>query len=70
MGNLSDATPYFSVSRLIKVYLYHVLNFLFIGPLAYFVVWIFSGKTYAHNIAFGPIKTMMFFFIVQIMLYV
>jgi hypothetical protein len=69
MGILSDATPYFSFSRLVKVYLYHVLNLLVIGPFAYFVVWLFSGKIYAHNIAFGIQKRMEHFFASQILQY-
>lgn len=64
MGDLSDATPYFSGSRLIKVFLYHVIYFLMIGPMAYFPVAIFSGHTYAQNIAFGFIKPMALFFII------
>ena len=69
MGILSDATPYFSFSRLVKVYLYHVLNFILIGPFAYFVVWLFSGKIYAHNLAFGIQKSMLQFFALQTVQY-
>lgn len=69
MGDLSDATPYFSFSRLIKVFIYHMLNFLMIGPMAYFPVVMVSGHTYAKNIAFFPAKPLMPFFMIQVMQY-
>jgi hypothetical protein len=46
------------------VFFYHVLNFMIIGPLTYFVVVLFSGHNYALNSAFGFRKTMMSFFII------
>ena len=62
MGSLSDATPYFSNSRMIKVYFYHVLYYHILGPLSYFVVLIFSGDMYAKNIAFRFEKTLGVFY--------
>jgi hypothetical protein len=52
------------------VFFYHTLNFLLIGPLAYFVVSIFSGRQYASNLAFGCSRAMMTFNVIQNMTYI
>ena len=50
MGHLSDVTPFLSKITTARIFLYHTLYYLIIGPFTLFPVWFLSGKQFADNI--------------------
>jgi hypothetical protein len=62
LNDLSDVSPHFSVAVLFEAGLYHILQFLFLGPLAFLVIWPISGRTYAENLGFMPVYNATLFF--------
>ena len=67
MGDLSDATPYFSLRTFIIAYIYHFTAFMLLGPMTGIFVAMFSGLWYSKNCAFLPNRAMMMFWMIQTM---
>jgi len=69
MNHLSDVTPVFNLRASIVGFIYHILYYLLLGPLTYFVVWAFSGRIFAENMRFGLImlRVVPFLTVVQLM---
>ena len=53
MGDISDVTLFIDGVTYAKVFIYHILRLLILGPMTFPVVALFSGVTYAQNLGFG-----------------
>ena len=49
-----ERKPVFSFPTLVRIYLYHVLVYIVLGPLTVFPVWLIEGRSMAHNMALVP----------------
>ena len=67
MGDISDVTLFIDGATYVKVFFYHVLRLLILGPMTFLVVALFSGVQYAQNLGFGCLKSVFMYFMIETM---